>query len=625
MGATFSRLKNWTAEILTYADLNAEIDNILNNLTPGGADDYSTNTTQMRISTDPGEDGTESLATSLAGEIERIRFAIEEMKGTTYWYETAGNTINGLNDLIATDTPSTRLVSGKTVSSSDSQTIFLVPNGSAATVTLDASPTNLVYVISGTQYTISADTDIDSLLTAPAANNTALVNESTITADEEESKTLGENGTVINIDNAGSEITSRDGQYAAFSITNGTDTEYFIAKVDGTTLKDARRGYFFNSSSAAVDRIGFSDNDTITLLKLTWIYANSAGSLVVSYNNPTYSGDEPSSPAVGDYWFDQTNNVWKTFDSVSWNTTAVVPIGVCAQDTSNCIAARAFDLYKNHSDLNNIRLEHISNTVVSGRELGATVTVNSNPIRYSHDVPTWDITANLQSGVSEAASTTYYLYIDEFGDEFISDIAPYRREGDLKGRYHPHKMWRAVGQFFNNASGNITNVQAYFQDPETLTESIVPPGTISAYGGTTAPLGYLLCNGDSVSRITYRKLFAAIGTAFGDVGGSSTEFKIPNLQGYFLRGVDGGTGTDPDAASRTALNPGGNTGDNVGSVQSDDYKAHTHNYLNAVVAGSTINNGSPNTGGVGATTTSPTTGGNETRPKNVYVNYIIKY
>lgn len=52
-------------------------------------DDYSTNAAQMRTQTDPGESGTESLPTSAAGELERLRFIINEMKGTTYWYETA--------------------------------------------------------------------------------------------------------------------------------------------------------------------------------------------------------------------------------------------------------------------------------------------------------------------------------------------------------------------------------------------------------------------------------------------------------------------------------------------------------------------------------------------------------
>jgi len=85
MAATFSRVKTWAAEVLTYADLNAEFDNILTNLTPSGIDDYSANTTAMRAVTDP-YPGSESLATSLAGEIERIRYVLKQLGQGSQWY-----------------------------------------------------------------------------------------------------------------------------------------------------------------------------------------------------------------------------------------------------------------------------------------------------------------------------------------------------------------------------------------------------------------------------------------------------------------------------------------------------------------------------------------------------------
>lgn len=75
--------------ILTAAIYNADHQNHVNNMTPGGVDDYSSNTTEMQTQTDPGEQGSESLSTDLAGELERIRYVLAEMKGQTYWYETA--------------------------------------------------------------------------------------------------------------------------------------------------------------------------------------------------------------------------------------------------------------------------------------------------------------------------------------------------------------------------------------------------------------------------------------------------------------------------------------------------------------------------------------------------------
>lgn len=66
----------------------------------------------------------------------------------------------------------------------------------------------------------------------------------------------------------------------------------------------------------------------------------------------------------------------------------------------------------------------------------------------------------------------------------------------------------------------------------------VPIGTILPYAGSTAPEGTLVCNGAEVSRTTYAELFAAIGTTWG-AGDEETTFNVPDLRGYFIRGVGG--------------------------------------------------------------------------------------
>ena len=83
-----------------------------------------------------------------------------------------------------------------------------------------------------------------------------------------------------------------------------------------------------------------------------------------------------------------------------------------------------------------------------------------------------------------------------------------------------------------------------------------------------------MCDGSAVSRTAYASLFAAIGTNYGAGDGSST-FNVPDLRGQFLRGVDGSAGVDPDKATRTALKSGGNTGNNVGSVEGQGTKRPT--------------------------------------------------
>ncbi len=119
-----------------------------------------------------------------------------------------------------------------------------------------------------------------------------------------------------------------------------------------------------------------------------------------------------------------------------------------------------------------------------------------------------------------------------------------------------------------------------------------------------------------------------------NTGGFST-FNLPDFRGLFPRGVDSGAGNDPDTSSRTATN-GGNSGDNVGSLQADAYQVHEH-YRSAsdsyevvldqgggpfgYASGSTDAAVVQNVGGAPYNGNMST----ETRPKNLYVNFIIKF
>jgi hypothetical protein len=159
-------------------------------------------------------------------------------------------------------------------------------------------------------------------------------------------------------------------------------------------------------------------------------------------------------------------------------------------------------------------------------------------------------------------------------------------------------------------------------------EALCPPGTIVAYGGTTVPTGWVMCDGAPVSRTgIYAALYAAIGTNFGNPSGGTTQFNLPDFRGRFLRGVDGTAGRDPDKLARAAMNPGGVTNNAVGSVQLDQFKAHEHGLKFY------FTDEGDDGGGRYVPWPSPTpladqttgsAGGNETRPVNAYVNYIIK-
>lgn len=151
-----------------------------------------------------------------------------------------------------------------------------------------------------------------------------------------------------------------------------------------------------------------------------------------------------------------------------------------------------------------------------------------------------------------------------------------------------------------------------------------PIGSIIPYGGATAPDGFLLCQGQAVSRTTYAELFAVIGTSFGS-GDGSTTFNIPDLREATTKGA-GLTGKTVGAHVKSG-------GLAVGEFLDDRIQGHEHTqYYNRSVA-VFINPGGT---GMDARVTTSTTGivtdgtngtpriGNTTEVKAVGVNYIIK-
>ena len=150
-----------------------------------------------------------------------------------------------------------------------------------------------------------------------------------------------------------------------------------------------------------------------------------------------------------------------------------------------------------------------------------------------------------------------------------------------------------------------------------------PLGTINAFCGSAAPDGWLMCQGQAVSRTTYADLFAVIGTAFG-AGDGSTTFNLPDMREATTKGA--GT-TSKSVEAHNAIN--------VGDFVDDRTQSHTHTVsvsdgfsytqigqpLNWGVGGSTTLYANNNT-----KTTSSQSGrkGTTTEVKSVGVNFIIK-
>lgn len=150
-----------------------------------------------------------------------------------------------------------------------------------------------------------------------------------------------------------------------------------------------------------------------------------------------------------------------------------------------------------------------------------------------------------------------------------------------------------------------------------------PLGTINAFGGTTAPEGWLLCQGQAISRTDYADLFEVIGTNFGS-GDGSTTFNLPDMREATTKGA--GT-TSKSVEAHNAIN--------VGDFVDDRTQSHTHT-VNVADGFSYTQIGQPLNWGVGGSvtlyannntkTTSSQNGrtGNTTEVKAVGVNYIMK-
>jgi len=157
-----------------------------------------------------------------------------------------------------------------------------------------------------------------------------------------------------------------------------------------------------------------------------------------------------------------------------------------------------------------------------------------------------------------------------------------------------------AGALINLASGDLDPAQpAIFQSDGTnyilvnpyvvipATAASVLTGMILPYGGTSAPTGYLLCDGAAVSRTTYSALFTISGTAFG-TGDGSTTFNVPDMRDRVPVGKGDMGGTDAgrivDASSLTL---GGSLGTELHTILTAELPSHAHSITLTGTTGTT--------------------------------------
>lgn len=161
--------------------------------------------------------------------------------------------------------------------------------------------------------------------------------------------------------------------------------------------------------------------------------------------------------------------------------------------------------------------------------------------------------------------------------------------------------------------GEVYDIEAY--------KNPIPTGAVFPFAGIAAPEGFLLCNGQEVSRFTYAKLYEVLGDTYG-VGDGSTTFNVPDYREVTLVG----------AGQNEKLSITEHDIYNVGEFKDDQMQGHTHEIYKNYETNPTGGAGTVTIYGGKEPSSEPKTDyingiprtGKTTHGKQIGINYVIK-
>ena len=176
----------------------------------------------------------------------------------------------------------------------------------------------------------------------------------------------------------------------------------------------------------------------------------------------------------------------------------------------------------------------------------------------------------------------------------------------------------------------------------------VPVAALSAYAGATAPTGWLFCFGQAVSQTTYADLYAVIAGTYDSTSAGTGNFRIPDLRGRGIHGLDNIGGSDAGRLSwqntRGTVGTSSiltDTGTETHTLTEAQLAAHSHSFGTQVAYnnsgfsgqafqfggghwGVTQANNANTAGSLSGTQNAGSTTAHNNMPPTILLNYIIK-
>jgi len=146
----------------------------------------------------------------------------------------------------------------------------------------------------------------------------------------------------------------------------------------------------------------------------------------------------------------------------------------------------------------------------------------------------------------------------------------------------------------------------------------ISTGTVVPWGVGSIPSGFLECNGQAVSQVTYAALYAVIGTTYGDPGGGN--FNVPDLTDRTVVNKSNNKSLASTGGNNTVTatgNVGGSTG--CTTLTSCQIPSHAHSAAVSGGGGSRFCNSG---GGRASGATSGSAGGGAAHSHSVSANFV---